>query len=75
MFNGTVQKWDVKTGQEVSVSVPENLNFIKATALSPQATLFAAQNAALRETGFLQTWKHYYFVGLRNRGTSPFSHA
>lgn len=51
MFNGTVQKWDVKTGQEVSVSVPENLSLTKATALSPQATLFAAQNAELRETG------------------------
>ena len=45
MFNGTVQKWNVKTGQEVSVSVPENLNLTYATALSPQATLFAAQNA------------------------------
>ena len=51
MFNGTVQKWDVKTGQEMSVSVPENLNLTKATALSPQATLFAAQNTELRETG------------------------
>lgn len=45
MFNGTVQEWDVKTGQEVSVSVPENLNLTYATALSTQATLFAAQNA------------------------------
>ncbi len=49
MFNGTVQKWNVKTGQEVSVSIPENLNLILATALSPQAKLFAAQNAELRD--------------------------
>ena len=45
MLNGTVQKWNVKTGQEVSVSIPENLNLALATALSPQAKLFAAQNA------------------------------
>jgi WD40 repeat protein len=45
MLNGTVQNWNVKTGQEVSVRIPDNLNLTKATALSTQATLFAAQNA------------------------------
>ena len=45
IFNGTVQKWDLKTGQELSLIIPKNLELTMATALSPNASLFAGQNA------------------------------
>ncbi len=44
-YNGAIQQWNMNTGRKIAEQYPKNLNLIYKSALSPDATLFAAQNA------------------------------